>query len=109
MCISWSNKKCFDTVDARCKHDTVDTIDGRCKYDTVDTIDARCKHDTVDTIDAQCKHEERLYKFNENILNTDWNNLKNVRISEHNIKVPCLVHHCTQGMCKCLDFVGIKL
>ena len=21
MCISWNNKKCFDTVDARCKHE----------------------------------------------------------------------------------------
>jgi len=21
VCISWNNKKCFDTIDARCKHE----------------------------------------------------------------------------------------
>ena len=21
VCISWSNKKCFDTIDARCEHE----------------------------------------------------------------------------------------
>jgi len=34
--------------------------------------------------------------------------LKNVSIAEHNLNVPYLVHHCTQAMCKCLDFVRIN-
>ena len=24
MCISWNNKKCYDTIDARCKHEDIE-------------------------------------------------------------------------------------
>ena len=33
MCISWINKKCFDTVDARCKHE--DDVQCNTEYGSI--------------------------------------------------------------------------